>query len=111
MTLTRPYIWIGLAVVAAPAFAWLVYRLAQGLGFLEPPTDRQHELRRTIVLAIYSFLLFLPVLIYGFEERWPGAVAKAGEAGSGRSRHELRRARPGPRAHGPRALRRSGCGR
>ncbi len=73
MTLTRPYIWMGLAVVAAPAFAWLVYRLAQGLGFLEPPRDRQHELRRTIVLAIYSFLLFLPVLIYGFEKRWPGA--------------------------------------
>lgn len=71
--MTRPFLWMALAVLAAPAVAWLVYRLAKGLGFLEPPLDRQHELRRTIVLAIYSFLLFLPVLIYGFEKRWPGA--------------------------------------
>lgn len=71
--MTRPFLWMALAVMAAPAAAWLVYRLAKGLGFLEPPLDRQHELRRTIVIAIYSFLLFLPVLFFGFEKRWPGA--------------------------------------
>lgn len=71
--MSRPFLWLALAVAAAPAFAFLVYRLAKGLGFLEPPVDRQHELRRTISLAIYAFLLFLPVLIYGFEKRWPRA--------------------------------------
>ncbi len=64
---------MALALAAAPAFAYLVYRLAKGLGFLEPPIDRQHELRRTIVLAVYAFLLFLPVLFYGYEKRWPRA--------------------------------------
>jgi hypothetical protein len=71
--MSRPFLWLALALAAAPAFAFLVYRLARGLGFLEPPIDRQHELRRTISLAIYAFLLFLPVLIYGFEKRWPRA--------------------------------------
>lgn len=64
---------MAVALAAAPAFAYLVYRVAKGLGFLEPPVDRQHELRRTIVVAIYAFLLFLPVLFYGFEKRWPRA--------------------------------------
>ncbi len=64
---------MAIALAAAPAFAWLVYRLAKGLGFLEPSIDRQHELRRTIVIAIYAFLLFLPVLFYGFEKGWPRA--------------------------------------
>lgn len=73
MKMTRPFLWMALAVAAAPAFAYLVYRLAKGLGFLEAPIDRQHELRRTIVLAVYAFLLFLPVLFYGFEKRWPRA--------------------------------------
>ncbi|MEO8188796.1 MAG: hypothetical protein ABI682_00525 [Acidobacteriota bacterium] len=73
MRLTRPFLWMAVALAAAPAFAYLVYRLAKGLGFLEPPVDRQHELRRTIVVAIYAFLLFLPVLFYGFEKRWPRA--------------------------------------
>jgi hypothetical protein len=71
--MTRPFLWLAVAVAAAPAFAWLVYRLARGLGFLEPPADRQHELRRTIVVAVYAFLLFLPVLFYGFEKGWPRA--------------------------------------
>ena len=61
------------ALVAAPAIAFLVYRLARGLGFLEPPADKEHEYRRTIVVALYALLLFLPVLFYGFEKRWPGA--------------------------------------
>ena len=71
--MTRPFLWLAVAHAAAPAFARNVYRLARGLGFLEPPSDRQHELRRTIVVAIYAFLLFLPVLFYGFEKRWPRA--------------------------------------
>jgi hypothetical protein len=71
--MSRPFLWMAVALLAAPAVAWLVYRLANGLGFLAPPLDRQHELRRTIVLAVYAFLLFLPVLIYGFEKRWPRA--------------------------------------
>ncbi|HEY6147926.1 MAG TPA: hypothetical protein VIZ69_09515 [Thermoanaerobaculia bacterium] len=71
--MTRPFLWLAVALAAAPAFAWIVYRLAKGLGFLEPPADRQHELRRTIVVAVYAFLLFLPVLFYGFEKRWPRA--------------------------------------
>src|SRR6476646_3589399 len=71
--MARPFLWLAVAVAAAPAFAWIVYRLAKGLGFLEPPADRQHELRRTIIVAIYALLLFLPVLFYGIEKRWPRA--------------------------------------
>jgi hypothetical protein len=69
----RPFLWLAIAVAAAPVFAWVVYRLAKGLGFLDPPMNREHELRRTIVVAIYAFFLFLPVLFYGFEKRWPRA--------------------------------------
>ena len=64
----------------APAIAYLVYRLARGLGFLEPPADKQHEYRRTIVVALYAFVLFLPVLFYGFEKRWPRAWSLFGIA-------------------------------
>jgi uncharacterized membrane protein YedE/YeeE len=71
--MTHPFVWMAVAIVASPALAWLVYRLAKGLGFLEPPADRQHELRRTIVVAMYTILLFLPVLFYGFEKGWPRA--------------------------------------
>jgi uncharacterized membrane protein YedE/YeeE len=71
--MARPFLWLAVAVAAAPAFAWIVYRLAKGLGFLESPSDRQHELRRTIIVAIYALLLFLPVLFYGIEKRWPRA--------------------------------------
>jgi predicted Na+-dependent transporter len=60
-------------VVAAPAIAFAVYRLARGLGFLDPAMDKQHEHRRTIVVALYALLLFLPVLFYGFEKQWPRA--------------------------------------
>jgi hypothetical protein len=55
----------------APAVADLVDRLARGLGFLEPPADKQHERRRTIVVSVYALVLFLPVLFYGFEKGWP----------------------------------------
>src|SRR5512141_254508 len=62
-----------LAFCAAPAVAFLVYRLARGLGFLDPPADKQHEYRRTIVVALYALLLFLPVLFFGFARGWPRA--------------------------------------
>jgi hypothetical protein len=61
------------ALGAAPAVAFVVYRLARGLGFLEPPVDRQHALRREIVVALYAFLIFLPVLFYGYGKAWPRA--------------------------------------
>lgn len=71
--MTRSFVWMGLVLVACPGFAWLVYRLARELGFLDAPRDRQQELRRTIVIALYALPLFLPVLFYGFEKRWPPA--------------------------------------
>jgi hypothetical protein len=66
-----PFIWLVLAVLASPAVAYFVYRLAKELGFLDPPIDRQHDLKRTIVVSLYAFLLFLPVGIYGTEKKWP----------------------------------------
>ncbi|HTD53559.1 MAG TPA: hypothetical protein VK780_11090 [Thermoanaerobaculia bacterium] len=64
-------LWFLVAILVAPAASYFVYRVARGLGFLDPPVDRQHELRRTILVSIYCFLLFLPVGIYGFEKGWP----------------------------------------
>ncbi len=69
--MSRPFLWLLVAVLASPAVAYFVYKLAGGLGFLEPPRDRQHELRRTIIVSLYAFLLFLPVGIYGTEKGWP----------------------------------------
>jgi hypothetical protein len=69
----RPVLWMIFSLLAAPAIAWWIYRLAKGLGFLDPPADEQHELRRTILAALYAFLLFLPILIFGFGRGWPRA--------------------------------------
>jgi hypothetical protein len=66
-----PFLWLLVAVLASPAVAYFIYRLANELGFLDPPVDRQHELKRTIVVSLYAFLLFLPVGIYGTEKKWP----------------------------------------
>lgn len=71
--MSRPAVTMALALCAAPAVAFLVYRLARGLGFLDPPADKQHEYRRTIVVALYALLLFLPVLFFGFARGWPRA--------------------------------------
>lgn len=71
--MSRSLLTMLLALCVAPAVAFLVYRLARGLGFLEPPADRQHALRREIVVALYAFLIFLPVLFYGYEKAWPRA--------------------------------------
>jgi cell division protein FtsW (lipid II flippase) len=59
------------AVVASPVLAYLIYRAAKALGFLDPPLDRQHELRRQILAALYAFLIFLPIFLFGWERRWP----------------------------------------
>jgi cell division protein FtsW (lipid II flippase) len=58
------------AIVASPVLAYLIYRAAKTLGFLDPPVDRQHELRRQILAALYAFLIFLPVFLFGWERRW-----------------------------------------
>jgi hypothetical protein len=63
--------WFLLALLLAPAVAWGVYRLARALGFLEPPASKEQEYRRTIVVALYALLLFLPLFVYGAEKRWP----------------------------------------
>ncbi len=69
--MSRSALWLLVTILAAPAAGYFVYRVARGLGFLEPPVDRQHELRRTILVSLYCFLLFLPAGIYGFEKGWP----------------------------------------
>ena len=58
-------------LLASPALAYLVYRVAGELGFLDPAVDRQHELRRTILVALYALLLLLPVFLFGYARRWP----------------------------------------
>lgn len=60
-----------LALLVAPVFTFFVYRLARGLGFLDPPRDRQQEYRRTILTALFAFVLFLPILLFGFANDWP----------------------------------------
>ncbi len=60
-----------LALVAAPAVTYFIYRLARGLGFLDPPVSKEHEYRRTVSAALYAFLLFLPIFFYGYEKGWP----------------------------------------
>ena len=76
--MTRPMRWLVLAMVAAPAVTYGVYRLAKGLGFLDPPWNREHEYRRTIVLAMYAFLIFLPVFLFGYANAWPRVWAVFG---------------------------------
>ena len=71
--MSRAGITMLVALAAAPALAYWVYRLARGLGFLQPPVDREHELRREIVVALYALLISLPVLFYGYEKAWPRA--------------------------------------
>ncbi|HEY4230956.1 MAG TPA: hypothetical protein VGO79_12365 [Thermoanaerobaculia bacterium] len=60
-----------LALLVAPVLTFFVYRLARGLGFLDPPRDRQQEYRRTILTALFAFVLFLPILLFGFANDWP----------------------------------------
>ena len=69
--MTRSVLWLLVAVAASPAIAYLIYRLPRELGFLDPPRDQQHEYRRSIVLSIYCFLLFLPIFLFGYDRGWP----------------------------------------
>jgi hypothetical protein len=69
--MSRPMRLLALALIAAPAITYLIYRLARGLGFLDPPATREQEHRRTILVALYAFLVFLPILVYGYEKSWP----------------------------------------
>jgi hypothetical protein len=71
--MSRSLLTVFLAVCAAPLAAFVVYRLARGFGLLKPPADKQHEYRRTIVVALYSLLLFLLALFFGFQRGWPRA--------------------------------------
>lgn len=69
--MTRPMRFLILALVTAPALTYAVYRLAKGLGFLDPPWNREHEYRRTIIAAVYAVLLFLPIFLFGYSNAWP----------------------------------------
>ncbi len=69
--MNRAWMFLVLALLAAPALAWAVYRLAKELGFLDPPWNPEHEERRTIIAALYAFLLFLCVFLYGYANSWP----------------------------------------
>jgi hypothetical protein len=60
-----------LALAASPFLTYFVYRLAKGLGFLDPPWNKEHEYRRTIVAAMYAFILFLSVFLFGHANAWP----------------------------------------
>jgi hypothetical protein len=71
--MSRPVLFFVLAIVAAPAVAYLVFRLARELGFLDPPINLEHELRRTITLALYTLLLFLSIFLFGWGKGWPRA--------------------------------------
>ena len=69
--MTRAMRLLVLALLAAPALTYVVYRLSKGLGFLEPPLNKEHEYRRTILAALFALLLFLPILLFGFANAWP----------------------------------------
>jgi hypothetical protein len=71
--MSRPVLFFVLAILAAPALAYLVFRLARELGFLDPPMNPEHELRRTITLALYTLLLFLSIFLFGWGKGWPRA--------------------------------------
>lgn len=90
--MTRPMRYLALAVAAAPILTWGIYRLAKGLGFLDPPWNREHEERRTIVAALFAFVLFLSIFLFGHANAWPrvwavfgliNALALAGFGGAG----------------------------
>ena len=60
-----------LVLLATPFAAWFFYRLAKGLGFLDPPWNAEHEHRRTIIVALFAFELFLSIFLFGYANAWP----------------------------------------
>lgn len=69
--MTRPWRWLVLTLVATPALAYFIHRLAKGLGFLDPPWNQEHELRRPILAALFAFVLFLSIFLFGYANAWP----------------------------------------
>jgi len=69
--MNRPTRLFLLVLLVTPALTYLVHRVAKGLGYLDPPASKEHEYRRTVSAALYAFLLFLPVFLYGWEKGWP----------------------------------------
>jgi len=67
-----------LALLAAPVLTYGIYRLAKGLGFLDPPWNREHEERRTIVAALFAFVLFFSIFLFGYANSWPRVWAVFG---------------------------------
>ncbi len=76
--MTRPMWLLAAAVLLAPLVAWLVYRAARELGFLDPPLNAEHAERRTILVAMWAFLLFLSIFLFGFANGWPRIWAAFG---------------------------------
>jgi len=76
--MTRAMRSLVLAFVVAPFVVYGVYRLARGLGFLDPPWNAEHEQRRTIVVALFAFLLLLPIFLFGWAAAWPRVWAMFG---------------------------------
>jgi drug/metabolite transporter superfamily protein YnfA len=69
--MNRPWRNFALAVAAAPFLTYFLYRLAKELGFLDPPWNREHEERRTIVVALFAFVLFASIFLFGHANAWP----------------------------------------
>ena len=69
--MTRPMRYFVLALAVTPFLAWGVHRIAKELGFLDPPWNAEHEQRRTIIVALYAFLLLVSVFLFGFANDWP----------------------------------------
>jgi hypothetical protein len=69
--MSRPMRLLMIALIATPAITYAVYRLARGLGYLDPPATKEQEYRRTVTVALYAFLIFLPTFFYGYEKGWP----------------------------------------
>jgi cytochrome b561 len=67
-----PRVWLFLAaLVLAVPITWSIHRIAQKLGFLDPPWNAEHRERRTIVASLYALLLTLPLLFFGALLGWP----------------------------------------
>jgi hypothetical protein len=69
--MSRAMRYFALALAASPLVTYFVYRLARGLGFLDPPWNKEHEYRRTIAAAMYAFVLFLGIFLFGYANAWP----------------------------------------
>lgn len=76
--MTRPMMLLVVALLATPFATWGIYRLAKGLGFLDPPWNAEHEQRRTIIVALFAFLLFFSVFLFGHANAWPRVWAVFG---------------------------------